>query len=159
MSNDPYSIGMLHALACSGLDLETTEKVASRGAQAAGLLDKGIDFVKSMNPRQIYRDTSKAVEHRNAAQIAQNNAEGFVLTPQARRHASTAASTRTALADKHKAEAMTGAKRLGGTALGTTGLAYGMGDADTMENRAANMSNRMVGTNFSTKSRFGNLIS
>lgn len=48
---------------------------------------------------------------------------------------------------------------VGGTGLvGTGGLAYGLGDADTTENKMKNMSNQYLGTNFGTQSRLGALF-
>jgi hypothetical protein len=147
MSNDFYSIGMLHVLSCSGLDIETTEKVANLGTQAGKLVDKGVDFVKSMDPRRIHGDWKKSKIHTERA--LDNRATGNTR----------AADRATERSDVLRSQAGKGAKRLGGTALGVGGLAYGMGDANTMENRAVRASNRMLGTDFSTKSRFGNLVS
>lgn len=43
----------------------------------------------------------------------------------------------------------------GGLALAGTGVAYGAGDADTTGNQMRQMSNRHLGTDFDTESRFG----
>lgn len=47
---------------------------------------------------------------------------------------------------------------IGATAVAAPTAAYAMGDADTTGNRMARTSNRMFGTNFSTKSRLANTL-
>jgi hypothetical protein len=46
----------------------------------------------------------------------------------------------------------------GGLATGGAGMAYGLGDADTTENKMKQTSNRYLGTNFDTQSRLGALF-
>lgn len=41
---------------------------------------------------------------------------------------------------------------------GGAGAAYGLSDADTMQNQLANASNRYLGTDFGTQSRLGALL-